>query len=44
MKFFFGMVIGFIGGVFYALYQTIEAPNGTAIELMRGIKAILEVL
>ncbi len=44
MRFFFGMVTGFIGGVFYALYQTVEAPDGAAIELMKGIKAILEVL
>jgi hypothetical protein len=43
MKFFIGLVFGFISGTFYALYQTVEAPDGLAVELMEKIKLILEV-
>lgn len=41
MKFFVGLVTGFMLGCFYALYQTVEAPDGAAVKLMQGIKLIL---
>jgi len=44
MRFFAGLIFGFISGVTYALYQTVEAPEGTTVNIMRGIKTILEVL
>lgn len=44
MKFITGFIFGFIGGAAFALYQTVEAPDGLAVKAMRGIKAILEVL
>lgn len=44
MKFIVGFIFGFIGGAAFALYQTVEAPNGLAVKAMQGVKAILEVL
>lgn len=44
MRFFSGLIIGFILGTFYALYQTLEKPEGVAVKLMEGIKTILGVL
>ncbi|WP_281349706.1 hypothetical protein [Ornithinibacillus caprae] len=43
MKFFIGLITGFIGGCFYALYQTVEAPEGKIVGLMESIKAVLGV-
>jgi hypothetical protein len=43
MKFFAGLIFGFISGTFYALYQTVEAPDGMAVQVMEKIKLILEV-
>lgn len=43
MRFFLGLVTGFIMGCFYALYQSVEAPDGIAVKLMEGIKTFLEV-
>jgi hypothetical protein len=44
MKFIAGAIVGFCAGAFYALYQTVEAPDGLAVKFMQGIKSILEVL
>lgn len=43
MRFLIGLIFGFISGCFYALYQTIEAPDGMAVKFMEGLKSILEV-
>ncbi|MCR1833038.1 hypothetical protein NSA56_01335 [Oceanobacillus caeni] len=43
MRFFVGLLIGFMAGTFYALYQTIEAPEGKLVSLMQGIKALMGV-
>lgn len=43
MRFFVGVILGFICGTFYALYQTVEAPDGIAVNIMEKIKLILEV-
>ncbi|WP_281252224.1 hypothetical protein [Sediminibacillus massiliensis] len=43
MRFLSGLVIGFIAGTFYALYQTVEASDGLAVKIMKGIKSVLEV-
>lgn len=44
MKIIGGFIFGFMSGCFYALYQTVEAPHGVAVNVMKGIKAILEVI
>lgn len=44
MRFFVGLIFGFIGGVFYGLYKTVEAPEGKLVGLMESLKAILGVL
>lgn len=43
MRFFVGLIFGFIMGTFYALYQTVEAPDGIAVKLMEGIKTLMGV-
>jgi hypothetical protein len=44
MRFIPGFIFGFVAGAFFALYQTVEAPDGLAVKAMQGIKALLEVL
>ncbi|MGJ9460144.1 hypothetical protein [Oceanobacillus sp. CF4.6] len=44
MRFFVGLLFGFIAGTFYAMYQTVEAPEGKLVGLMENIKAIMGVL
>ncbi|WP_267206661.1 hypothetical protein [Salinibacillus xinjiangensis] len=44
MRFFAGLIVGFIGGCFYELYQTVENPDGAAVRIMEGIKAVLGAL
>lgn len=43
MRFFIGLIFGFIAGATYALYQTVEAPDGLVVNLMEGFKTIMEV-
>ncbi|MFD1350126.1 hypothetical protein [Oceanobacillus caeni] len=43
MKFLVGLIIGFISGTFYALYQTVEVPEGKLVSLIQGIKALMGV-
>lgn len=38
-----GLVLGFILGTFYALYQTVEASDSKLVSIMQSIKAIMEV-
>lgn len=44
MRFFIGLIVGFIGGTFYALYKTVEAPDGALVGLMETIKTIMGAL
>ncbi|WP_272916301.1 hypothetical protein [Virgibacillus halodenitrificans] len=44
MRFFAGLLFGFIAGCCYALYQTVEKPDGLPVKIMEGIKAITGVL
>lgn len=44
MRFFGGLIFGFIAGTFYALYQTVEASDSKLVNMMEGLKALLGVL
>lgn len=43
MRFIIGLVSGFVLGCFYALHQTVEAPDGITVKLMKMFKSLLEV-
>jgi len=43
MRFFVGLIFGFIAGTFYALYQTVEASDSKLINVMESIKALMGV-
>lgn len=44
MKFIIGLVLGFVGGAYYALWQTVEAPDGLMVKFMEGAKALMELI
>jgi len=44
MRFFAGLVTGFVAGCFYAIWETVEVEDGIATKIISGIKTILEVL
>ncbi|WP_255376703.1 hypothetical protein [Oceanobacillus sp. Castelsardo] len=43
MRFFAGLIFGFIAGTFYALYQSVEASESKLINIMESLKAIMGV-
>lgn len=43
-RFFTGIIFGFIGGMTYGLYNTVEVSEGKMVKTIAFIKAVIEAM